>query len=80
MRSRVRVLKLVVVGLGVGLLVAGCADDPTSSSEYQDLESQLAAVQSQLDEVTAERDALAGQVGDTGAIPFDIEALEKLQQ
>jgi outer membrane murein-binding lipoprotein Lpp len=51
-----RVISVLAV---LGLLLAGCASDPTASEEYQDLEQQLAKVEQILEDVTAERDALA---------------------
>jgi hypothetical protein len=58
----------------LGLLVAACASDPTTSEEYQtlqqqlaDTQQQLADVQQQLAEAVAERDALASPAPQSSA-------------
>ncbi len=61
------------------VLIAGCSSDPTASDEYQDLESRLATVQEQLDEVTGERDDLAQQIEAALVEPFDLDAFEVAQ-
>ncbi|MCJ7782153.1 MAG: hypothetical protein MUQ27_15170 [Acidimicrobiia bacterium] len=43
------------------LMLAGCAGDVTESDEYQDLEDELAAVEVQLADMAAERDALTAE-------------------
>ena len=55
----------LIVVLILGLVLAACSADPTTSEEYQDLEQDLVAAQSQIDDletqlagVTAERDEL----------------------
>ncbi|MBE0688482.1 MAG: hypothetical protein IH585_21010 [Anaerolineaceae bacterium] len=51
-----------VITVALALLVAGCSSvDPTTSEEFQALESQLAAAQQQLADVIVERDALADE-------------------
>ena len=58
----------------LGLLVAACASDPTTSQEYQtlqqqqaDTQQQLADVQQQLADAVAERDALASAAPQSSA-------------
>jgi outer membrane murein-binding lipoprotein Lpp len=62
------VIAMVVLGL---VLLSGCSSDPTASIEYQGLEQQLA-------EMTAERDALAGQVAEPWSVQLPDEAAEAL--
>lgn len=62
-----------------GLLASGCSGDRTTSEEYEELEGQLVMVQQQLEEVTAERDALAEQLATGVAEPFDLDALAAVQ-
>jgi hypothetical protein len=52
---------IIVVAMALALVVGACAGDATESSEYQQLEDELAAVQQQLTETTVEMDtAIAG--------------------
>ena len=52
-----------IAGLLVfGLMLVGCSDDPTAAEGYQELEQKLATAESQLTEVTAQRDSLAAQI------------------
>ena len=50
--------RLVVVLALLGLVLAACMSDPTTSEEYQELEEQLADTERMLADVTAELDAL----------------------
>lgn len=43
----------------LGLVLAACSADPTTSEEYEELETELATVEQQLADMTAERDSLA---------------------
>ena len=55
-----------MVACVVGLMIAGCSTDSTSSEEYEALEQELVAARDQVEELTAERDALAGTVASQG--------------
>lgn len=46
---------LVVPACVVGLTLAGCSSDPTSSGEYQELEQKLAVAEERIEELEAER-------------------------
>lgn len=59
-------MRALIVACVVGLTVAGCSTDPTSSEEYENLESQLAAIRIQVEELRAERDTLAETVASQG--------------
>lgn len=68
-------MKRALIGLAVvGLLLAGCSADPTGSVKYQALEEQLAALRQQLNDVTAERDALAERLEPQPVGPFDLDS------
>jgi ketosteroid isomerase-like protein len=54
-----RVLALLAV---LALLGVGCADDPTASEEYLDLENELVGMEQQLADATAERDVLVADI------------------
>jgi hypothetical protein len=63
--SRKSSLILVLI---IGLVLAACSADPTTSEDYQDLEQDLTAAQGQIDDlesqlasVTAERDELMAE-------------------
>jgi outer membrane murein-binding lipoprotein Lpp len=59
---KLKQIVVLAVTVALALLVAGCSSvDPTTSEEYQALESQLAAAQQQLADVIVERDALAAE-------------------
>lgn len=58
----------LILVLILGLVLAACSADPTTSEEYQDLEQDLIAAQGQIDDleaelasVTAERDELMAE-------------------
>lgn len=56
------VMRLRIAGVVVlGLLMVGCAGDPTTSDEYVSLEKEVADLERQLAEMTAERDQLLAE-------------------
>lgn len=66
-RSIAVVFVIVVLLVAAVLVPTGCASDATESDEYQDLEQELAAVEVQLADMTAERDALATEATATSS-------------
>ena len=70
MRTSALITILVIALL---LTAGGCSSDPTASSEYQNLEQQLA-------EMTAERDALAARVAEPWSVELPAEAAEALDK
>ncbi len=60
----------------LGMVVVGCSGDPTSSTEYQDLEAQLDAAEQQIDELVAERDALADIAASSTERVDDVESID----
>lgn len=52
-------VRTLVLGFLPFLLVGGCANDPTTSEEYQALGERMAAVEQERDELAAELDAQA---------------------
>jgi len=63
---------VVVLSLALGVLLAGCGSDPTTSEEYKALEQQLSAV-------TAERDALAAESAQSWSAELPAEAAAALE-
>lgn len=57
--------RLIALLAVLGLLLAACSSDPTASEEYQELDRQLAGIEQELADVTAERDALAAAAGES---------------
>lgn len=53
-------MRRLITGLmAFGLVLGACSSDPTASEEYRELETELATVEQQLSDMTAERDSLA---------------------
>lgn len=72
-------MRRLIAGLAVlGLVLAGCSSDPTTSDEYAALEQELAQTKSELVEVTTERDALVAEADKRAGVELPAEAAEAL--
>jgi hypothetical protein len=62
-------ITMIVMTLALALVAAACAADVTESGEYQALESELATVQVQLSDTTAELEAINASQNTANAEP-----------
>jgi hypothetical protein len=72
---------IIVMAMALALVVAACAGDATESDEYQQLQDELAVVQQQVSDTTAELEA-AGAAQDAAAARHDaaLATMEMLRQ